>query len=146
MAGQLDTHNAEYPHDRFENLPNGITRPGVASRAGDRESAMQSVQAVKPILSGRYLVKGWLDRGSASVVYDESNVGKTFFALDLAMHVAARLPWHGVNVAGMGERECPGQVYYLALDGGSPRSKMSGRSFRIAQIRFQQRQPHSRAR
>jgi RecA/RadA recombinase len=119
MAGQLDAHNAEYPRDRFEDLPNGIIRPGVSSRAGDLESAMQSLQSVKPILSGRYLVKGWLDRGSASVVYGESNVGKTFFALDLALHVAARLPWHGVNVAGMGEKECPGQVYYLALEGGS---------------------------
>jgi len=119
MAGQLDAHNAEYPRDRFDDLPNGIIRPGVASRAGDLESAMQSLQSVKPILSGRYLVKGWLDRGSASVVYGESNVGKTFFALDLALHVAARLPWHGVNVAGMGEKEWPGQVYYLALEGGS---------------------------
>jgi RecA/RadA recombinase len=119
MAGHLDAHNAEYPRDRFEDLPNGIIRPGVSSRAGDLESAMQSLQSVKPILSGRYLVKGWLDRGSASVVYGESNVGKTFFALDLALHVAARLPWHGVNVAGMGEKECPGQVYYLALEGGS---------------------------
>jgi hypothetical protein len=119
MAGQLDAHNAEYPRDRFEDLPNGIIRPGVASRAGDLESAMQSLQSVRPILSGRYLVTGWLDRGSASVVYGESNVGKTFFALDLALHVAARLPWHGVNVAGMGEKEWPGQVYYLALEGGS---------------------------
>lgn len=119
MATQLDAHRAEYPRDRFEKLPNEIIRPGVASRVSDLKSAMQSLQSVKPILSGRYLVKGWLDRGSVSVVYGESNVGKTFFALDLALHVAARLPWHGVNVAGMGEKEWPGQVYYLALEGGS---------------------------
>lgn len=119
MAGQLAAHNAEFPRDHFADLPNAIIRPGVALRASDLESAMQSLQAVKPILSGRYLVKGWLDRGSASVVFGESNVGKTFFALDLALHVAARLPWHGVNVAGMDEKETPGQVYYLALEGGS---------------------------
>lgn len=97
----------------------GYIMPDLKGRTSNLVQAMLPLHKVKPVLSGRYLVKGWLDRGSASVVYGESNVGKTFFALDLALHVAARLPWHGVNVAGMGEREWPGQVYYLALEGGS---------------------------
>jgi hypothetical protein len=97
----------------------GYIKPALNKRAGDLEDAMQPLHLVKPVLSGRYLVKGWLDRGSGSVVYGESNVGKTFFALDLALHVAARLPWHGVNVAGMGDKAWPGRVYYLALEGGS---------------------------
>lgn len=101
------------------NASNGVIYPAKQSRVENLASDMKSLYAVKPALSGRYLVKDWLDRGSASVVYGESNVGKTFFAMDLAFHVAARLPWHGVKVAGMGDKEWPGKVYYLALEGGS---------------------------
>ncbi len=97
----------------------GVIYPGKASRVEGLACDMQPLHAVKPVLLGRYLVKGWLDRGASSVVYGESNVGKTFFAMDLAFHVAARLPWHGVKVAGMGGSEWPGKVYYLALEGGS---------------------------
>ena len=93
--------------------------PELKGRVSDLVEAMQKLDDIKPALSGRYLVKGWLDRGSVSVVYGESNVGKTFFAIDLALHVAARLPWHGVNVAGTGDRGLPSKVYYLALEGGS---------------------------
>ncbi len=96
-----------------------VIYPGKQSRAADLAEAMQSLHMVKPVLSGRYLVKGWLDRGASSVVYGESNVGKTFFAMDLALHVAARLPWHGIKVAELGDKDWPGQVYYLALEGGS---------------------------
>lgn len=97
----------------------GYIKPDLKGRAADLSGAMRPLHSVKPVLSGRYLVKGWLDRGASSVVYGESNVGKTFFAMDLAFHVAARLSWHDVNVAGMGDKEWPGRVYYLALEGGS---------------------------
>ncbi|MBT54768.1 MAG: hypothetical protein CMF72_15380 [Mameliella sp.] len=97
----------------------GVIYPGKASRADALSGDMLTLRAVKPKLTGRYLVKNWLDRGASSVVYGESNVGKTFFAMDLAFHVAARLPWHGVRVAGMDDQPLPGKVYYLALEGGS---------------------------
>lgn len=118
------TRDAATLHERKHLSPigqpsNGLIYPGKGSRVEQLSDAMQPLYRMKPVLSGRYLVKGWLDRGAASVVYGESNVGKTFFAMDLAFHVAARLPWHGVNVAGMGDREWPGKVYYLALEGGS---------------------------
>ena len=45
-----------------------------------------------------------------SVIYGESGCGKTFFALDLALHVAAGIPWRGREV----DR---GGVLYLALEG-----------------------------
>ena len=41
------------------------------------------------------LVKRLLDIGGLSVVYGESNSGTSFFALDLAVHVARGLPWRG---------------------------------------------------
>jgi hypothetical protein len=88
---------------------------------------MRPLDSIKPVLSSRYLVKGWLDRGATSVVYGESNVGKTFFALDLAMHVAAGLTWHGANVPPASESF--GCVVYVACEGGS------GISNRIEAIR-----------
>ena len=46
-----------------------------------------------------------------SVVYGESNCGKTFFMLDLAMHVALGKPWRNKQVE-------QGGVIYAALEGG----------------------------
>jgi hypothetical protein len=55
-------------------------------------------------------LEGVLTRGAMSVVYGESNSGKTFFALDLALHVAAGRQWR--------DREAEqGFVLYLALEG-----------------------------
>ncbi|WP_421907557.1 AAA family ATPase [Mameliella sp.] len=110
------------PHNSKDLAPprsKGVIYPGKASRADALSGDMLALHAVKPKLTGRYLVKNWLERGAASVVYGESNVGKTFFAMDLAFHVAACLPWHGIKVAGMADQPWPGMVYYLALEGGS---------------------------
>lgn len=93
--------------------------PTAKARGATLSKAMVPISEVKPIVSNQYLIKNWLDRGTSSVVYGESNVGKTFFALDLALHVAARLPWHGLKVAGMCHQPSPGKVYYFALEGGT---------------------------
>lgn len=60
----------------------------------------------------RYLIKGWLDRGAFSVVYGESNVGKSFFALDLALHIASGTDWHGARTSDVSK------VLYIAAEGG----------------------------
>ena len=57
------------------------------------------------------LIKGLLDRGAMSVVYGDSNVGKTFVVLDMALHVAAGLPYGGLKTA-----RC-GALYVAAEDG-----------------------------
>ncbi|MCC5984325.1 MAG: AAA family ATPase [Rhodobacteraceae bacterium] len=59
-----------------------------------------------------YVVKGWLDRGAVSVVYGEANVGKSFWAIDLAHHVFEGIPWGGNRVA-------QGGVLYVAAEGGA---------------------------
>ena len=53
---------------------------------------------IRPVLDSLYVVKTWLDSGASSVIYGESNVGKTFLALDLGLHVAAGTAWHGHRV------------------------------------------------
>lgn len=66
---------------------------------------------VKARLDRPYQVKDWIDRGGLSVLYGASNTGKSFFALNLAHHVAKGLPWGGNRVHG-------GRVLYLAAEGG----------------------------
>src|SRR5262249_52889693 len=56
---------------------------------------------ITPALDAADFVEGLLTRGGMSVLYGETNTGKSFFALDLALHVAAGLPWRG-RVVGAG--------------------------------------------
>jgi len=58
------------------------------------------------------LIAGWLDQGGTSMVVGATGSGKTFLALDLAMHVATGRAWHGRRVE-------PGGVVYVAAE--SPR-------------------------
>lgn len=59
----------------------------------------------------RDFVEGLLTDGGMSVVYGESNSGKTFFAFDLAIRVALGWDWQGRETE-------PGGVLYLACEGG----------------------------
>ena len=68
-------------------------------------------QAVAQIAK-TYLVKGWLTENTISAVFGPSNVGKSFFALDLSWHIAANEMWLNSRVQG-------GSVVYLATEGGN---------------------------
>jgi RecA-family ATPase len=65
----------------------------------------------KPQLSSNYLMKGWFGEGQMSVIYGPSNVGKSFFVLDIAWHISANEAWNNNKVSG-------GSVLYLATEGG----------------------------
>lgn len=82
------------------------------SRASEFESRLLNLSEIEPVLSCNYMIKGWLDRGCLSVVYGPSNTGKTFVALDIAIHIAADEPWRGLKVNG-------GPVLYIANEGGA---------------------------
>ena len=56
------------------------------------------------------LIKGLLDQGAMSVLYGDSNVGKTFVAMDMAYHIAAGLPYAGMKTQQMA-------VLYVAMEG-----------------------------
>ena len=62
------------------------------------------------------LIKGLLDQGAMSIVYGDSNVGKTFVVMDMAYHVAAGLPYGGMKT----ERAV---VVYVAAEGGKAARK-----------------------
>jgi hypothetical protein len=62
------------------------------------------------------LIKGLLDQGAMSVLYGDSNVGKTFVAMDMAYHIATGRPYAGMWTQQMG-------VLYVAMEGGRGASK-----------------------
>lgn len=62
------------------------------------------------------IVQGMLTAGDASVIYGDSNSGKTFLVIDLAASVASGTEW-------MGRQTEPGLVVYLAAE--SPASVQS---------------------
>lgn len=66
---------------------------------------------VMPVTEATDFVEDLLREKEFSVVYGESNCGKTFFMLDLAMHVALGMKWRGKEVD-------QGGVIYAALEGG----------------------------
>lgn len=55
------------------------------------------------------LVQGILTVGGGSVLYGDSNSGKTFFVIDMAAAIARGVPW-------MGRKTEPGLVVYLAAE------------------------------
>lgn len=66
---------------------------------------------ISPALDTSDFVEGLLCENALSVVYGDSNSGKTFLTLDLAMHVALGWPWFGREVE-------QGGVIYVAAEGG----------------------------
>jgi hypothetical protein len=121
LAAEFDADPfGAFPDDEPKNGRRGQGRSlGRASspRASELADGVLKLHEIKPRTSRRYLVKGWIDRGALSVVYGESNVGKTFFALDLAAHIAAGIAWHGARV-GKTEAHDGGQVLYVAGERG----------------------------
>lgn len=64
----------------------------------------------EPSLEANDFVEGLLTSSAMSVVYGPSNCGKTFFILDLALHVAWGREWRGRAVD-------QGAILYLSLEG-----------------------------
>lgn len=74
------------------------------------------------------LIVGLLDCGAMSVVYGESNSGKSFTEMDKDFHIAAGLPWAGRKVK-------QGAVVWVAAEGGNGVYK------RLAALRLHYKQP-----
>jgi RecA/RadA recombinase len=66
---------------------------------------------IQPCLDAADFVEGVLVEQGGAVVYGESNAGKTFFATDVALSVAAGQTWFGKEVD-------QGGVVYCVLEGG----------------------------
>ena len=66
---------------------------------------------VSPSAALAEIVEGVLTANAFSMVYGESNSGKTYLVLHLAICIARQLPW-------LGCRTEPGAVIYIAAEGG----------------------------
>lgn len=62
-------------------------------------------------IDSKFLIQDLLLQGDASVIYGPSNLGKSFFALDLAAHVASGTPYRGKL------RVEKSAVIYITLEG-----------------------------
>ncbi len=98
----------------FEPDPNWppYARENSNCRADELRAALRPIADIRPVLTSRYVIKRWLDAGASSVLFGASNVGKSFLALDLAMHVAAGRDWQGHRV------RSSGRAIYVAAEGG----------------------------
>ena len=92
------------------NLPNVDPTSGEAEKARSKTLPLIYFEDVTVNLDAADFVEGVISEGAMSVVYGESNCGKTFFMSDLALHVAAGMPWNGRAVE-------QGGVIYCALEG-----------------------------
>lgn len=62
------------------------------------------------VLSNRYIIKGWLDKGADATLFGDWNAGKTFVVLDMAASIALGKPWFGMRVR-------KSRVLYLGYEG-----------------------------
>jgi RecA-family ATPase len=89
------------------------------AKAGAKSSAKQKMQiewfneAADSALSdpNTPLIEDLLDEGAFSVIYGDSNSGKTFVTIDKGYHVSTGLLWNGKRVN-------RGLVIYIAAEGG----------------------------
>lgn len=118
LDAQLSFHRAEFPStsDDFDFPPSGPIATGKKRqshpRASEIEARLVRLAEIEPVLTLNHLIKGWLSCSGLSMLYGPSNAGKTFVALDIAMHIAAGKAWRGCRVYG-------GAVLYIAAEGGA---------------------------
>lgn len=104
---------AALPED-FEIVPMTIqqTAAAVIAQAAKRDADLLWAGSVSipRVWPDRYLVKGLLNAGDDAQLFGETNLGKTFLALNIAAHVAAGAPW-------MGQKTAQAGVLMLAYEG-----------------------------
>jgi hypothetical protein len=84
----------------------------VEQLPAEQQSGLRGIDFVdmRPHLRDGYVVKGLLLPNTLAGIIGVTGSGKTFFATDLAMHIAANRPWRGHRIQG-------GLVIYAALEG-----------------------------
>lgn len=90
--------------DEFRDPPDSITD---TSRLPMK---VELFRDIKPKLNSRFLVKGLLPASSMIVIIGQPGCGKSFFALDVGLHIAAGREWFGRKVSS-------GGVVYIAAEG-----------------------------
>jgi len=97
-------------HPPSTTVPSQAEAPPASG--GKRILPYKHFNDLEPQLQSGDLVHNLLTHGDVSVVYGASNVGKSFWVLDLAAHVANNVPYRGES------RVQGGIVVYVTLEGG----------------------------
>lgn len=106
MTDFNDMFSEQGPEAVRENINNA-----EAPEKARRRLQPYSLNELKDFPKKKYLIKNFLDKESLSVVYGESNCGKTFVVINIAAHICMGLPWVGL-------RAKKGCVVYIAAEGG----------------------------
>lgn len=97
-------------HAEFEAIPDEDI-PATPASEERQKLFYRWFDDIHPRVNYIPLVENLLDQGSMSVMYGESNTGKTFVAMDIAFHIATGRSWHK-------NRTAQGSVLYIAAEGG----------------------------
>lgn len=96
--------------DNGRRVPKRSEREGVRTTPSERHLDIAFADELSDAFSPPdELVEGVITAGAGSVVYGDSNCGKTFLAIHLAAAVALGIEW-------MSKRTDPGMVLYLAAE------------------------------
>lgn len=102
------------PNDYFDVIDdNPFMHQETAANTTKLFSLVSFADAARSALaqSAKPLIKGFLDEGALSVLYGESNTGKSFLAMDIAYHIATGQKWANCRTTQSG-------VVYVAAEGG----------------------------
>ena len=119
-----------YTHQDFADLTDADIAIAFGTVLGDSTHGKASdvlpmvwFNEIEPNLNALWLVKGLLPRTGIALCYGHPGSGKTFWALDIAMHVALNWPWQGLTTE-------QGLVVYVGAEG------LSGLRNRISAFRL----------
>lgn len=115
-VGEVWFENLEAPDNPFQAIE--LNSQNSDDRAKSSKFRFEGFADVvtQELAFAPHLIDGLLDQGTMSVVYGDSNVGKTFVTMDMAFHIGAGLPYAGMDVA-------RGLVVYVAAEGGNGAKK-----------------------
>jgi hypothetical protein len=102
---------AAEPDSEPDSEPAQEAKSKAKANAGKAPLDLVWFDEITPSLEANDYVQGLLCTSSSIVIYGDSNAGKTFWATDLALHIAAGDPWCKRRVE-------QGGVIYCVLEGG----------------------------
>jgi hypothetical protein len=105
-----ESQMSDFFHDEDEKAGHNSTKPNGHANPW-RAIEIIDFADIKARLDWRWLVDGLLMPEQISLFFGEPGSGKTFLALDMALHVAAGARWFG-------RATTPGLVIYLAAEAG----------------------------
>ena len=85
--------------------------PPSGNPASPREIALVHFSEMDADLNTRSVIKGLINASETSLIVGATQSGKTFFTLDLALHVAGQPAWRGRTIRN-------GSVVYVAAEAG----------------------------